>query len=209
MIRIRKLSWLFLLAGAVLSLASCSLLPETESLRIFTLPMHSGSSAAHDVELPVQLRVRSLQANRMLASSRIVVLPEGNEVSAYRGVRWTEASPVLLRDRLLEAFKDDGRLQAVYSEENRLQADVELSGVLNAFQSEYIEGQVHIRIQADLLLTDAGGRRLIAQRRFDVREQSSHKGIEEVVASFGRAGDVLSQQVVDWVLGEITVSSAP
>lgn len=203
----KKISSLVLFIVAVLSLSSCSVLPETEMLRMFTLPAHSHSTSAAGELLPVELRVRTFQTNRMLASSRIVVVPEGNEVTVYRGVRWTDPSPVLLRDRLLEAFKNDGRLEAVYSEENRLQADMELAGVLNAFQSEYVDGEVQVRIQADLRLTDAGGRQLIAHRRFEVREQSRDKSVEQVVASFGRAGDVLSQQVLDWALREAAQAS--
>lgn len=201
-----KKRFLLMLVGVIAWLTSCSLLPETEMLRLFALPTLSNPSPGQGEVLPVQLRIRSFQSNRMLASSRIVVVPQENELTVYRGARWSDPAPVLLRNRLLEAFKSNGRVQAVYSEENRLQADMELSGVLTAFQSEYSDGEVQVRIQVDLHLTDAGGRRLIAHRRFDVREPSRNQDMEEVVVSFGRAGDVLSQQVLDWALVEIAES---
>lgn len=188
----------------VLLQAGCTLLPESKPLRVFMLPMPiAQEEPATFQKLPLSLRVRSLQANQLLTGNRIAVVPKANEISVYSGVRWADPAPVLLRDRLLEAFIASGRLVAVFSEENRLQADMELSGVLGSFQSEYVAGQPQVRMQLDLRLTDAGGRRLLASRRFEVTEASRDESIEEVVASFGRAADVLSQQVVEWTLSEI------
>src|SRR5690606_21604461 len=115
----------------VLGLSACQVLPEAKSLRLFTLPQDRAASLPRqDATLSKNLRVRAPQANRVISSSRIAVVPRGSELSAYSGARWSDPAPTLLRDRLIEAFMQDGRLQGVYDEDNRLRADVELSGEL-------------------------------------------------------------------------------
>lgn len=193
-----------------LTQAGCNLLPETKAVRVFMLPADAGVSAAPEIRpVALSLRVRSLQANQMLSGNRIVVLRDANEVSVYGGVRWSDPAPVLIRDRLLEAFASSNALEAVFNEENRLQSDVELSGILRAFHSEYSAGRVRVWIQADLRITDPAGRKLLAHRRFTASEESPGESIEQVVASFGRAGDNLSQQVLGWALREIATSASP
>lgn len=189
---------------AALMQAGCKLLPDTAVLRVFTLPVGEGVAMAADTwPSTLSLRVRSLQANQILSGNRIVVMPQANEISIYRGVRWSDPAPVLIRDRLLEVFLQSNALGAVFNEDNRLQSDVELSGILHAFHSEYIQGRPWVHIQADLYLTDPGGRQLLASRRFEVREESKSESIEDIVASFGRAADAFSGQVLNWTLSEM------
>lgn len=186
------------------SLAACTVLPEAESFRRFSLPQDEAVSAADEqASFPLTLRVHSPQAGRVLGGSRIVVEPEANEISSYRGARWSESAPKLLRDRIIGAFQQSGRVGTVIDEQNRLSTDLELVSKLNAFQSEYVNGIPRVRIQLDVQLTRAGGRELIASRRFEVTEASPDESIESVVESFGRAGDRLSAAVVEWTMDQL------
>ena len=111
-----------LLAAGLLS--ACSILPQSEPLDIYLLP--GAALPAQTQRVDWSLRVNSPVSSQLLDGTRIVVLPEPGLVNTYQGVRWSERTPQLLRGRLLDAFQDDGRVQALSNEEQRLQADLEL-----------------------------------------------------------------------------------
>ena len=187
-----------LLAAALLG--ACSILPQSEPLDIYLLP--GAALPAQTQRVDWSLRVNSPLSNQLLDDARIVVLPEPGRVNTYQGVRWSERTPRLLRNRLLDAFRDDGRIQALSNEEQRLQADLELVSDLRSFHSEYRDGLPHALIRLDASLVDARSQQIIASRRFSISQPASDTSIASVVAAFAQAGDQLSRELVDWTLAE-------
>jgi len=187
-----------LLAAALLG--ACSILPQSEPLDIYLLP--GAALPAQTQRVDWSLRVNSPVSNQLLDDARIVVLPEPGRVNTYQGVRWSERTPRLLRNRLLDAFHDDGRIQALSNEEQRLQADLELVSDLRSFHSEYRDGLPHALIRLDASLVDARSQQIIASRRFSISQPASDTSIASVVAAFAQAGDQLSRELVDWTLAE-------
>lgn len=187
-----------LLAAALLG--ACSILPQSEPLDIYLLP--GAALPAQTQRVDWSLRVNSPLSNQLLDDARIVVLPEPGRVNTYQGVRWSERTPRLLRNRLLDAFHDDGRIQALSNEEQRLQADLELVSDLRSFHSEYRDGLPHALIRLDASLVDARSQQIIASSRFSISQPASDTSIASVVAAFAQAGDQLSRELVDWTLAE-------
>ena len=187
-----------LLAAGLLS--ACSILPQSEPLDIYLLP--GAALPAQTQRVDWSLRVNSPVSNQLLDGTRIVVLPEPGRVNTYQGVRWSERTPRLLRNRLLDAFHDDGRIQALSNEEQRLQADLELVSDLRSFHSQYRDGVAEALIQLDVRLVDGRDQRILAIRRFSVSQPASDTSIAAVVKAFGQAGDRLSRELVDWTLAE-------
>lgn len=190
----------FALLGLFSLLSACSVLPEAETLRIFLLPTTPVEPQASETTRQQALRINTPQASRILASQRIAVVPQGNEISAYGGARWSDAAPVLLRDRLIEAFQRDGRMPSVSNEDANLYADYSLHSDLRAFQSVYVDGKPVVLITLDTRLVEVNTQHTLANRRFEVRQPASDTGIEQVVEAFGKASDRLSREVVDWTL---------
>lgn len=188
--------------GASLSLAllaGCSVLPETPAINVHTLPTnHPAAASAPAVDW--SLRVTTPQAGASLSSARIVVLPEPTRVSVYQGARWSDPAPTLLRDRLIEAFRRDGRLPAVVSDQNGLVADFELDGDLGAFQSEYTGAQVEVVLRYDARLVRPSNSRILAAQRFEIREPATDVQMPAVISAFGRAADRLSAEVTEWTM---------
>ncbi len=191
----------FALLGLFSALAACSVLPESETLRIFLLPTTSAPQQTSEPSLQHSLRINTPQASRILSSQRIAVVPQGNEISAYGGARWSDAAPVLLRDRLIEAFQRDGRMPSVSNEDANLHADLSLHSDLRAFQTVYTDGQPVVLITLDTRLVNRNDQHTLANRRFEVRQPSSGTGVEQVVQAFGQASDRLSADVLEWTLG--------
>ncbi len=194
MSRLRLLAALLLIG----SLAACSVLPKSQVLSIYRLP--ASSLPSHDTSTDWALRVNKPYSSQLLDSTRIAVLPPGDQISAYPGVRWSDRAPLLLRDRLIDAFLDDGRLKAVSSDESRLQADLELDGDLRAFHSEYQKGRPAARILFEARLVQSGSLRILASRRFEVSQAASDTSVPAVVNAFGQAGDQLAREVLEWTL---------
>ncbi|UTH36864.1 ABC-type transport auxiliary lipoprotein family protein [Pseudomonas sp. KHPS1] len=190
---------LTLLLAATL-LGACSILPQSEPLDIYLLP--GAQLPAQSQRVDWALRVNSPSSSQLLDGTRIVVLPEPDRVNTYQGVRWSERTPQLLRNRLLDAFQDDGRIQALSNEEQRLQADLELVSDLRSFHSEYRDGIPYALIRLEVNLVDARDQRILASRRFSISQPASDTSVPAVIAAFGQAGDQLSRELVDWTLNQ-------
>lgn len=190
---------LTLLLAATL-LGACSILPQSEPLDIYLLP--AAQLPAQSQQVDWALRINSPSSSQLLDGTRIVVLPEPDRVNTYQGVRWSERTPQLLRNRLLDAFQDDGRVQALSNEEQRLQADLELVSDLRSFHSEYRNGIPYALIRLEVNLVDARDQRILASRRFSISQPASDTSVPAVIAAFGQAGDQLSRELVDWTLNQ-------
>ncbi|WP_416421751.1 ABC-type transport auxiliary lipoprotein family protein [Pseudomonas sp. App30] len=186
-------------------LAACSILPKAEPADVYRLP--TAATTAHGgPSLPWTLRIGKPQAGDALNSPRIAVLPQGDVVSSYKGARWSDPAPVLLRNRLLDAFISDGRLRGLSNDDSTVQADFELGGQLQAFQSEYAAGGVSVRVRLDARLVDGRSQRILASRRFEVSQAVAGTAVPNVVAAFGQASDRLSAQVIEWTLAQAAVA---
>ena len=160
-----------LLQASVVGLAAlstaCSVLPQAESLTYYQLPavaLTAQQAPASHKNLIIQMN--RPHAERLLASSRITVLPQGNELSAYKGVRWSDDAPALLRNRLADALRDAAQFRAVVLDSESVIADWELGGSLSAFQVEYVQGTPRVQIQFYALLRDQASGQVIQTRRF-------------------------------------------
>lgn len=189
-----------LLLAASLVLGACSILPKSEAPTIYQLPGTPGARHAQLTPLPWSLRIQTPQAPANLDSARIAVVPEPNVVSVYQGARWSDHAPLLLRNRLLDAFRNDGRVPALSSDDEDLQADYVLGGALRAFQADYVDGQPQVRIRYQAWLVRNRSQRIIATRDFEVSEPVQGKAVPQVVAAFGVASDRLAAQVLQWTL---------
>ena len=190
-----------MLAPLALALVgACSILPKPDPSDVYRLAATQGTTQG--TPLAWSLRVTKPQTSEFLDSPRIAVVPNGDLISSYANSRWSDPSPVLLRNRLLDGFQRDGRVTLLSTDETNLQADYELGGQLQAFQSEYRGSAVEVVIRLDARLVRGSDQRIIASRRFEVRQPVNDTKVPAVVAGFGLAGDQLNKQVVDWVVAQ-------
>lgn len=193
----------WLMACAVALLGACSILPPNETPDVYVLPHAAqAASGSNGPQLDWQLRVDTPEATGMLSGNGIVVMPEPGKVTVYKGAQWSDSAPVLLRERLVDAFLATHRLPAVTSEADSLSADFVLSGDLRAFQSEYRNGSPVVIVRFDAQLRRGGSREVLAARTFEVTATPSGVAVPQVVQAFGQACDQLSAQVVEWTLAQ-------
>ncbi|MDT3713848.1 hypothetical protein EON09_10285 [Pseudomonas soli] len=197
-----KLSLRLAALATTLSLATaCSILPQSEPVDIYRLPVSQTARSA--APLDWSLRLNKPLASEALAGPRIAVIPQGDVISSYKGARWSDPTPMLVRNRLLDGFQRDGRVQRLSADDSNLQADYELGGELQAFQSEYRPGgAVEVVIRYDARLVQGRSQRILASKRFEVRQPLGSQQVPAVVAGFGTASDQLARQVIDWTVSQ-------
>ncbi|MBY8970009.1 MULTISPECIES: ABC-type transport auxiliary lipoprotein family protein [Pseudomonas] len=200
-----KRAYLMIAPVALALLSACSILPKPDPSDVYRLV--STQPTTQGTPVSWSLRVAKPQTSEFLDSPRIAVVPDGNLISSYANSRWSDPAPVLLRNRLLDGFQRDGRVTLLSTDETNLQADYELGGQLQAFQSEYRGDAVEVVIRLDARLVRGSDQRIIASRRFEVRQPVGDTKVPAVVAAFGKAGDQLNKQVVDWVVQQGKASS--
>jgi len=188
--------------AAMLALSGCAMLPESETLTFYRLPdaVHASADAAatRSPGLPAVLRVATPYGNRAVDSTRILVVPEPDRVSAYKGARWSDTAPVLLRDRLIQSFRDAGVFRSVVADSGNLGADLELSSDLTQFHVIYRSGSPVAVVVLDATLVEPASSRILASRRFQAERAVQGKEVPEVVQAFGSAVDELTAQLLAW-----------
>ncbi|ENO86015.1 ABC-type transport auxiliary lipoprotein family protein [Thauera linaloolentis] len=189
-------------AASLLFLAACSVLPRPEPVDTYMLPPAEWRKA-EQAALPVALRIARPVTGASLSGQRIVVVPEANRVSVYKGASWSEPTPVLVRERIIDAFRADGRIAALSSDELRLQADYEIASDLLAFQSEYRDGAPEVVVRLDVRLVQRDDRRIVASRQFEARHRPTGAELPRVVESFGHASAAVAGELVEWTMGEL------
>lgn len=187
-----------LLAAAV---ASCSILPKAETRDVYVLPAATGAPPSASPPVTWSLRINTPKATGYLDSNRIAVMPDASRITVYQGARWSDDAAVLMRDRLVDAFRADTRLALVGNGEANERADRELDGQLRSFQTEYINGTPTVVIRYDAQLIEVRTRRIIATRSFEAHSTPRGKDVVSAVNAFGMASDTLTTDVVGWVVG--------
>ncbi len=186
MIRTYRLAGSIVLAASLSLLSACSILPKPEQVDVYWLPYGQAPVAAsRSAPVSWSLRLDKPMASNALNSQNIAVVPEGNLISNYKGARWSDTAPVLLRNRLLEAFLQDGRIQGLSTDDSNLQADYELGGELLAFQTRYNGKNPEVLIQYNARLVRSSDQRVVASRRFEARQPLSNPmvpGLLQVLA---------------------------
>lgn len=185
----------------LLVLSGCTVLPESETLSFYRLsesPANVTAPAVGASTLPLVLRVETPYANRAIGSTRILVEPEADRISVYKGARWSDAAPVLLRDRLVEQLRHARVFRSVVTDSGNLSADLELTSELYGFHVVYESDAPVAVVILDATLIDANSARVLASQRFRVERAVQGKEVPEVVQAFGYAVDELAGQLITW-----------
>jgi cholesterol transport system auxiliary component len=186
-------------AGALILLSSCSVLPKAETLEIYQLPPSSIVPSTQGNSGAWALRIATPRSSQVTDSVRVLVLRD-NRISAYKGIRWSDPAPVLLRNRLARAFRTDGRFSSVSSGDDDLPTGLELGGDLSKFQVEYRNDMPAVNIEFYAILVQSAPYRIVATRRFEIGQPTEGKGMREVMAAFGKATDKLAAEIIEWTL---------
>ncbi|WP_260514155.1 ABC-type transport auxiliary lipoprotein family protein [Serratia fonticola] len=195
-LKLRKMLRLLVLV-AVMPLAACTILPESPIQQVYLLPAQP-VVVAGDQASERSVRIVQPNTSQFLNGTRIAVQPQGAEITSFGGSRWSDPAPLLLRNRLIQEFRTNGHFRSVSSDDDNLQADLELGGDLSSFQGVYNGDRGEVVIRFDARLVRTSDRRVMASRSFAVREPIHGTSMDNVVQAFGLASDKLAAQTLSW-----------
>lgn len=193
---------------SLLWLSACTLVPQAEPLTIYQLAAPDLTASAAK-PLPLSLRIGTPQAGSVLSSPRMVVNPQGNELQTYKGARWSDPVPALLREHLVRAFEQRAVMAAVSTSENTLRADIHLSSDLRRFQVIYTDALPSAVIELNARLIDPSNRNIIAGQTFTIEQPLASPRIPGVVDGFKLASDELAEQLISWTQRQLKDYPAP
>ena len=110
---------------------------------------------------------------------------------------------MLLRNRLLDALRADGRIATLSSDERILQADFGARRRAARLQSVYREGRPEVLLQLDMRLVHSASRRIIASGRFELAQAAAGTALPAVVQAFGAGSDRVAREIADWTVTQL------
>lgn len=194
-----------MLAG-LLTLSACTLIPESEALKVYQFPQPAQSDTRTAQPPSASLRVDTPQAGYAYSGPRLMVQTEADQLLSYKGVRWSDPTPTLLREYLALAFQRQGAMSTVTTDENALYADVHLGSDLRRFQV-VDSNEPHILIELQARLINPESRRVYVSHDFIVRQPISSTGIQQVTEGYEQASAELATQLLDWAVPQLAAMS--
>ncbi len=192
--------------AALLGLGGCTLLPESEPLAVYQFPQPERTGNSTSQPLSLSLRVDTPQTGYAYSGPRLMVQTRDHQLLSYKGVRWSDPTPTLLREYLALAFLRDGTLGTVTTDENALHADVHLGSDLRRFQ--VVDGsEPHILIELQGRLVNPDSRRIYLSHEFVVQQPIGSTGIQDVIEGYQQASATLASQLLDWAVPQLATIS--
>ncbi|MBN8727296.1 MAG: membrane integrity-associated transporter subunit PqiC [Xanthomonadales bacterium] len=189
-------------AVAGLALAGCSSLISGKH-QPFTLyaPSYSGAEATRQgAKVHWQLLVETPQASDALNTARMLAMPSPGVIEVFPGARWRDPAPAMLRDILVQAFEESGRILGVGGSASGLRGDFALSLELRAFQVDYAGGAPQARVGFQARLLDYTSNRVLDARSFSASAPVAGREAADAFAGFQAALNEVVPEVVDWTL---------
>jgi len=189
------------LPAFALALGACaSLTGKKEPFTTYAPHYAPPAAASNATRVDWQLAIDTPQASDALNSTRMLVMPTPGAIETYKGGRWPDTVPLLLRGLVIHAFQDSGRITGVGAITSGLHADYALTMDLYDFETQYRDGAPHAVIRLYAKLTDFSINRIAAARMFEIDAPVGGAQAADAAAAFGQALDQLLPQVVDWTL---------
>lgn len=183
-----------------LLLSTCSVLPEPQTVRLYTLAPAQIPSHAASAEHTGGLRIITPESSDMLAANTLLIQDSQLSFQAFGGARWQSDIPTLWRDWLIDAFWEDARISGISSDSDGLHADRELNTRLSAYHVRSDQQPWQAVIQLDAMLVDTRTRRIMATQRFEADSPLSDDTAEAAAAALSSAAQEIGPAVTKWVV---------
>jgi cholesterol transport system auxiliary component len=192
---------LFSIVMVVAMLSGCiQLLPEGEPPpQIYTLTTPDlGSINTQD--LP-SLSVSSPTTIGALRNDRLAVMKGAQSLSYYRGVRWAEPLPALVRNTLVESLENANLTRQLATTQDGVRQDYELHLMIRQFAltvGSRRDPVAEVRITARLV--HVRRRETVAAERFTARSEARRDSADAAMAACDEAASAVLKDVALWTV---------
>lgn len=187
-------------------LAGCSTITGKREPFITYAPHYSAPAIpAHAPAVVWQLVIELPLTSDALDTRRIAIMPSPGVLQVYKGARWRDAPPALLRSLLVQAFEETGRIVGVGTSGSGLRADYSLTIELREFTVDYRDGIPHATIGLNAKLVNFVTNRVLFARTFRSEAPMADSSADAANQAFEQTLNNLLPQMVDWTLenGEV------
>jgi cholesterol transport system auxiliary component len=173
--------------------------------------LHSQASLPADLpRVTQQLLISAPIATGGIDTERIALSRAPNSLDYFAGAAWTDHAPAMVQDVVIEAFEASGKIVGVGRDQASLRADYVLQWELRRFEAAYPSGlgapTVHVALL--LRLVRMPDRVIVGERRIEQNLVADENTVPGVVATFGRALDAVSVELVSWTLRAMSADAA-
>ena len=144
---------------------------------------------------PWQLVVYEPTAVHALETDRLMVRPQADQVSYYKGVAWSDRLPRLVQARIIETFQNSGAVKAVSSGTGQYALVTDL----RAFQIDVTSGKAYAEIEIFAKLVNTGSGKVVATKGFSARVSATTDSPGDAIAALNQAFTEVLQDTMTWV----------
>jgi cholesterol transport system auxiliary component len=195
-------------SGRILTLAAlvlvgaCASLTKREPFTTYSPRYAPGPAIAGATRVDWQLAIDTPFASDVLDTTRMLVMPAPGAIETYKGGRWADTAPLVLRTLLIEAFQTSGRISGVGAAASGLHGDFVLAIDLYDFETQYRDGAPHAVIRLNARLGDSSVNRVAASRTFEAEAPVAGTTTADAAAAVEQALNKLLPDIVGWTLDE-------
>ncbi len=144
---------------------------------------------------PWQLVIYEPTATSALDTSRLMVRPQADQVSYYKGIAWSDRLPRLVQTRMIETFQNSGAVKAVSSSTGQYALATEL----RSFQIDVTSGRAAAEIDMFARLINVSTGRVVATKGFSARVPAASDAPGDAIAALNQAFTEVLQDTTAWV----------
>ena len=144
---------------------------------------------------PYQLLVYEPTAVTALDTSRLMVRPQADQVSYYKGIAWSDRLPRLVQTRMIETFQNSGAVKAVSNSTGQYALATEL----RSFQIDVTSGRAAAEIDIFAKLINVNTGRVVATKGFSARVPAASDAPGDAIAALNQAFTEVLQDTTTWV----------
>ena len=189
--------------AALLLVAACASLTGTrEPFTVYSPRYEPPADMTKGKPVDWQLAIDTPLASDALDASRMLVMPTPGALETYKGGRWADTPPLVLRGLLIEAFQQTGRIAGVGALTSAIHADFTMTIDLYDFEVQYRDGGPHAVIRLNAQLNDSSINRVRAAKTFESDEPVAGTTAADAAAAFDRTLDTLLAAIVQWTIDQ-------
>ena len=186
--------------GLLVLVGACASLTKKEPFTTYSPRYVPPQTAATGAPVRWQLSIDTPLASDAIDSTRMLVMPSPGALETYKGGRWADTAPLLLRALLIEAFQHSNRIAGVGALTSGMHGDFLLAIDLYDFETQYTGGSPRATIRLNAKLIDQSLNRVTAARMFEGAAPVSGTTAADASVAFEQALGEMLPQIVAWSL---------
>ncbi|MGO1234261.1 MAG: ABC-type transport auxiliary lipoprotein family protein [Marinobacter sp.] len=185
------------LLAMTVSLSACSVFPEQEAPRLLGLAPPS-SPTQFDETNEARIRIDTPLATAPFDSTRVLIKPDAYEFQALPGARWRDSMPVLLREYMVQYFRQSGGFTSVVTDTNPASAEIILISELSGFHAAVKSGRNTVVLNLYTELLDNRTRVSLCTQDHQIQVPADSTSPSDLMAAFSAGAGALSEEALIW-----------